>query len=225
MTRPILYSFRRCPYAIRARMALYYSGIACELREVVLKNKPLAMLKASPKGTVPVLLTADDNTVIDESLDIMQWALQQSDPQGWLEYPLDHELVQLNDHEFKMWLDRYKYCDRYPEQTQQDYLAKACVFLQQLETAMVLNEHGEAFLMNSKVSALDIAIFPFVRQFAFVDKATFDQLSLPKLHCWTNWFLLSPLFLNVMEKYPMWSPELNNAVNFVSDSAAVHVEL
>ena len=211
---PVLYSFRRCPYAMRARIALYYSGVVCELREVVLKSKPAALLAASPKATVPVLLLnsgADKYKLIEESIEIIEWALNQSDPDDWLDQgqqAITHDLIKRCDGEFKHWLDRYKYADRYPEHTEDFYFEKAQAFLAELESLLVTSqphsERNEYFVQTSKVSILDIAIFPFVRQFAFVDKNKFDSIDLPKLKTWLAYFLESELFLSVMSKYPMW---------------------
>ena len=205
MSNPVLYSFRRCPYAIRARIALYYSGVVCELREVVLKSKPAHMLSVSPKGTVPVLLT--DGHVIEESIEVVQWALEQGDPYQWLQHDCDDPLIQQCDAEFKYWLDRYKYLDRYPDFSAEYYFEKAGEFLKILEQRLVLSnqESGDFYFLDSpQISVLDIAIFPFVRQFAFVDKVKFDALTLPKLQSWLEYFLNSAMFLDVMQKYPMW---------------------
>lgn len=211
--KPVLYSFRRCPYAIRARMALYYAQVSCELREVVLKDKPEQMLAASAKGTVPVLLI--DDHVVDESLDVMAWALSQADTGNWLRYPLQHPLITRADKYFKDQLDRYKYFERYPEQSQQDYFEQALIYLRELEASLVSDTAtGNYYLNSPKPTVLDIAIFPFVRQFAFVDKIKFDSLSLPKLQCWLNAWLQSPLFNAVMTKYPQWVPEQSNSVCF-----------
>ena len=199
---PILYSFRRCPYAMRARMAISYSRTVCELREVVLKNKPQAMLDASPKATVPVIVL--DGVVIDESIDIMAWALGKSDPDGWLSHTLDHHLIQRNDGEFKRKLDRYKYFEHYPEQSQDWYFEQTLSFLNDLEASLTKSNQPNYFLESPCVTALDVAIFPFIRQFAFVDKPRFDSLELPKLKAWLAFFLESNLFLNVMNKYPAW---------------------
>jgi len=200
--KPILYSFRRCPYAMRARLAVQYSQMPCELREVVLKNKPQAMLDVSPKGTVPVLLM-NDGQVIEESIEIINFALTYSDPDNWLEHPTDHSVIQRADEYFKYWLDRYKYADRYPESSEQDYFDKAVLFLQELEGLM--ESSGNVYFIDSaNITTLDIALFPFVRQFAFVDKVKFDQLPLPKLQAWLDYFLHSSLFSSIMDKYPMW---------------------
>lgn len=215
MSLPILYSFRRCPYAMRARMALRYAEIDLEHREIALKDKPLAMLAASAKGTVPVLVLADD--VVDQSIDIMQWALAQSDTDHWLTHNLTHELIQNNDGVFKHNLDRYKYFERYPEQSQQSYLDQCKVFLKTLETSLTTDRlvdeslpegNGNFFLLSPKTTVLDIAIFPFVRQLAFVNKPVFDNLDLPKLKVWLDYFLNTSLFLEVMEKQPLWQADL-----------------
>lgn len=202
---PILYSFRRCPYAIRARMALGYAGIQYELREVVLKTKPQAMLELSSKGTVPVLQLEDK--VIDESVDVLHWALQQSDPQDWLQPGFPHSLVSRCDDYFKFHLDRYKYSDRFPEQDAATYLAAAVQYLLELEHLLSDSGDLDSFLLGDRISWVDVAIFPFVRQFAFVDKPAFDRLDTPKLQAWLGYFLESNLFNSVMRKYPMWQPE------------------
>lgn len=214
--RPILYSFRRCPYAMRARMAIYHSGPQCELREVVLKNKPQALLDISPKATVPVLQLPDQ--IIDESIDIMRWAFAHSDSPinsiAELDYELDHELVKNNDGPFKQALDKYKYYDRFPEQSQERYFEQANQTLVLLEHNLVANSDNQYFLLNAQCSPIDIAIFPFIRQLAFVNKPFFDQLSLPKLQGWLSWHLESDLFKNVMNKYSAWSPEQAERVLF-----------
>lgn len=200
MNSIILYSFRRCPYAIRARMALYYAGIPVEIREVDLKNKPTHMLEMSPKGTVPVMILTD-GTIIEESLDIMYWALTDNDPDHWLPTDKDEllktqRLILKNDTEFKMWLDKYKYADRHPEQTEQYYREQAEQFLQQLDA--LLNQHK--FLICDQLSLTDVALFPFVRQFAFVNRTWFDQSRYQKLRSWLDGLLSSELFLEVMRK-------------------------
>jgi glutathione S-transferase len=200
MTAPILYSYRRCPYAMRARMALDYSGIEVVIREIALREKPAAMLAASPKGTVPVLVLSD-GAVIDESLDIMRWALAQRDPQAWLKNVTDSEtLIAENDGSFKQALDRYKYAERFPEHPQQTYRAQGERFLSQLETR--LQQH--AYLLDAEPRLADIAIFPFVRQFAAVDPAWWEEAPYPALRAWlTNW-VESALFDSIMQKHPVW---------------------
>ena len=200
---PILYSFRRCPYAIRARLALGSAGIAVELREVVLKRKPAAMLALSPKGTVPVL-QLPDGQVIDESLDIMRWALRQNDPENWLADSAQacEQLVAENDAEFKYWLDRYKYFERYPEQSQLAYRAKAEKFLQHCERCLA--ENGGMGLLDCRLTLADIAILPFVRQFAHTDIDGFEQMPYPMVRQWLGQFKGSQLFAIVMQKWPEW---------------------
>ena len=198
---PILYSFRRCPYAIRARLAIAYSSIRVELREVSLANKPSAMLSLSAKGTVPILQYGE--MVIDESMDIISWALQQSDPDCWLraEYKAkEQRLIAENDNQFKFWLDRYKYWDRYPEHSQQYYRAQAQQFLQKLEDLLVENE----FIFCPQLTLADIAIFPFIRQFAYVDKPWFDGAPYPNIQRWLGYLLTCELFEQVMHKFSPW---------------------
>lgn len=199
-TLPILYSFRRCPYAIRARLALKVSQIQVELREVVLANKPPQMLDISPKGTVPVL-QLQDGTVIEESRDIMLWALQKNDPQGWL-LSLDDglALIDFNDNEFKQDLDHYKYADRFPDFPMVSYRKQGEVFLYSLEQKLL----AWPYLLGENVSFVDMAIFPFIRQFAFVDKAWFDSSEYKKLQMWLQRLLDSELFSQVMLKLPQW---------------------
>ena len=200
---PILYTFRRCPYAMRARLALAYAGIEVEYREIELRNKPQAMLDVSPKGTVPVL-QLESGQVIDESLDIMCWALNQHDPEGWLTHQTQAlALIDENDTTFKVWLDKYKYADRFPEHSQTYYREQGGIFLQQLET--LLKEH--TFLLANQPTLADCAIFPFMRQFAFVDKPWFDQSPYPKLQTWLNFHLKSELFEEIMVKRPIWMPQ------------------
>ncbi|MDA7826025.1 glutathione S-transferase [Porticoccaceae bacterium] len=203
---PILYSFRRCPYAIRARMTIAYASITLELREVALANKPQAMLAISPKGTVPVLQLRD--RVIDESLEVMRWALNQSDPENWLGFDNQREhstLIEQNDNEFKDWLDKYKYWDRFPQQSQQDYRVKAENFLLKLEQRLQQN----AYLFGDNMCMADIAIFPFIRQFAYVDKPWFDNADYPSVQRWLTQFLQSKLFQQVMLKQAVWQQSGN----------------
>jgi glutathione S-transferase len=199
---PILYSFRRCPYAIRARMALSYAGIKLEHREVFLRNKPRAMLNASAKGTVPVLVIPGGE-MIEESEDVMRWALRQQDRDNWWrqEYATETtEIVHENDFVFKVHLDRYKYADRHPQKPQEYYRTEAEKFLQQLESRLA----SQAYLVNKQLTFSDVAVFPFVRQFAGVDRQWFEQAAYPKLQNWLQSFLESSLFTNVMNKYPAW---------------------
>ena len=205
MNTPILYSFRRCPYAMRARLAIAISAIKVELREVVLRNKPQQLIDISPKATVPVLVTSDDK-VIDESLDIMHWALQQHDPNNWYQnlsdqqQQLSQQLISNNDGDFKYYLDRYKYADRYPEHTQDYYRQQGEQFLVILEQQLQQN----GCLISNAMTYPDYAILPFIRQFAFADKDWFDQSPYPLIKAWLANFIDSPLFNSIMNKYPAW---------------------
>lgn len=194
---PVLYSFRRCPYAMRARLALAASATRCELREVKLSAKPLAMLTASPKGTVPVLVLPGGE-VIDESIDIMRWALARRDPEGWLERD-DAALIAWNDGPFKFDLDRYKYPDRHDS----DALAhreSALGFLQELEHRLSATRH----LCGESRGFADAAIAPFVRQFAAVDQDWFDNAGLAHLRLWLARYLSSDLFNAIMARLHPW---------------------
>lgn len=202
-TLGILYSFRRCPYAMRARMALKYCGIRVDLREIELKSKPQQMLLCSAKGTVPVLALAD-GTIIDESRDIMLWALSLCDPEHWQTDDSATEINRLlndNDYDFKQNLDRYKYADRYPQHSAGYYRSQGEQFLTLIEEQLKNNR----FLVGDKVSMADIGIFPFIRQFALVDKDWFYQSSYHHLQAWLDYFLESELFISVMQKYPPWA--------------------
>ena len=202
---PVLYSFRRCPFAIRARMTLAYSRVNVELREVVLREMPLAMLAYSPKATVPVLVFPDD-TVLEESRDIMGWALSGNDPERWMpvadseEFSTAKYLIDENDDAFKEQLDRYKYAERYPEHPLEYYREQGESFLKQLDDRLGLYP----WLLGERMSVADVAIFPFVRQFAHVDKPWFDQLPCSHLQQWLDALLQSELFASVMQKYPQW---------------------
>ena len=194
MTEHVLYSFRRCPYAMRARMALRYSGVPLSIVEVSLKAKPAQMLAASPKGTVPVLVCAD-GSVIEQSLDIMHWALARHDPDNWLQ-PGCNELIEANDTTFKVLLDRYKYAIRYPEHPMAFYRAQGAEFLQRLEDVLTRSP----YLAGPALSLADVALAPFVRQFAHVDRDWFEQAPYPRLNAWLEQFLASELFSSVMRK-------------------------
>jgi glutathione S-transferase len=214
-----LYSFRRCPYAMRARLAcmLFLPAQSLELREVVLKNKPQELLKISPKATVPVLLVNGgplaDSVLVDESRDIMRWALEKG-TQGQATDTLDtqyiplhlqleiDELIDENDGSFKWALDHYKYADRF-EETEEHYRKLGEVFLAKLEQLL---EHNR-YLFSPEMSLADIAIFPFVRQFAHVDKQWFELSSYPRLIQWLDILLKSELFASIMEKYKPWKKQ------------------
>ncbi|MEO9700585.1 glutathione S-transferase, partial [Marinobacter alexandrii] len=191
---------------MRARFGILFAELKVELREIVLKNKPAQMLAISPKGTVPVLELAEGgcsgSLVIEESREILEWALQQSDPQGLLNVDLvsADALIDRNDNEFKHWLDRYKYADRHPELTQLDYRQKGEVFLQELESLLAKNR----YLLGENISIADVGIMPFVRQFAHVDREVFYSLPYPNLQQWLRGWLEHPVFQQVMVKYQPW---------------------
>lgn len=207
---PILYTFRRCPYAMRARMSLAYAGIEFQIREVVLKDKPREMLDDSPKATVPVLLRGG-LPVLEESLDILEWSLSENDPDGWMDHPAEkllkmQNLVEENDHVFKLHLDHYKYSDRFPAHSREVYRQAGEPFLQKLEVLLL----DTAFLFGDRISYADVAIFPFIRQFSNVEPVWFASAPYPHLRKWLARFLDSDLFQSVMKKYPAW--KLNDPV-------------
>lgn len=202
---PILYSYRRCPYAMRARMALHYAGIVVEHREISLREKPQSMLKVSPKGTVPILCLHD--RIIDQSIDIIHWALQQNDPYDWMQADpmFARGWMEKNDGPFKKILDQYKYPNRFPELDQREVLRQArVVMLDPLEA--VLQNHS--YIMGSKTTWVDIAIFPFIRQFSMVNIEQFSALPLPATQAWLTEQLESKLFQAVMVKYPTWTDSI-----------------
>lgn len=196
-TDPILYSFRRCPYAMRARLALLVSGTACELREVKLSAKPVEMLAASPKGTVPVLVLPD-GTAIDQSLDIMRWALERHDPENWLAGD-DAALIATNDGPFKHDLDRYKYPHRHGSDAAA-HRENGLTFLRVLEARLSKSDH----LCGARTGLTDAAIMPFVRQFAAVEPTWFEMQSLPRLQAWLGAYLATGLFAAAMLRLPPW---------------------
>ncbi|UZK67912.1 glutathione S-transferase [Sphingomonas sp. M1-B02] len=199
MSEPILYSFRRCPYAMRARMALIVSDKPVEIREVKLREKPAEMLAASPKGTVPVLVLPD-GAVIDQSIDIMRWALDRHDPEGWLEGD-DSDLIAANDGAFKHHLDRYKYPDRHGSGPI-EHRAAALAILAELEARLT----ATPWLCGHRHTLADAALMPFVRQFAAVDRAWFDAQPLPALQRWLALQIASPLFVETMQVRLQWRP-------------------
>ena len=186
---------------MRARMALKYADIAVEIREIELRNKPAHMLKLSPKATVPVLIL-NDGKVIEQSLDIMLWALQQQDNDGWLnaDSALTQQLIAENDSSFKQALDKYKYATRFPEQSAQAYRAQGEVFLQKLENLLSQSR----FLLGNQISLADIAIFPFIRQFSGVDAVWYESAPYPRLKAWLNTLIESELFISIMKKQPAY---------------------
>ena len=204
MQRPILYSYRRCPYAMRARMALRYANIDVEIREIALREKPAHMLTVSPKGTVPVLVLAGGK-VLEQSLDIMDWAVEKSDVDEWIiqdqaVQKLSDDLIATNDGAFKQALDKYKYAIRFPENPPDLYRVSGEEFLKRLES--LLRQH--TYLCRNTITKADVAIFPFVRQFSMVDEIWFEAANYPALKAWLNGLLNSQLFIDVMEKYPVW---------------------
>ena len=197
---PIFYSFRRCPYAMRARMALMISGQAVKLREVVLRDKPPEMIEVSPKATVPVLVL-EDGAVIDESLAIMDWALATNDPDGWLENrEASKALIVEADGKFKTHLDRYKYPSRYDDVDPVEHRTAGLAMLQSWNQRLF--ERGQ--LTGSSKALADIAIFPFIRQFANNDRAWFDEQPIPVVHKWLAGHIESELFQSIMPKFPQW---------------------
>jgi glutathione S-transferase len=201
--RPRLYTFRRCPYAMRARLALLHAGCECEAVEVSLRDKPASLLALSPKATVPVL-HLPDGRVIDESWDIMRWALSEGDAQGvWsrAQSPENLDLLARNDGDFKRHLDRWKYPQRYPAETMppqahRDHAVDR--LLQPMEARLRL----APFLGGDRPCATDWAVFPFIRQFAAVDPPWFLTLQLPALQAWLHAWLAHPLFEACMHKWP-----------------------
>jgi glutathione S-transferase len=191
---------------MRARAAIIASGVGVELREVELRDKPAAMIAASPKGSVPVLVLPDGK-VIDESWDIMLWALRQHDPHGWLGKDACHvqtasPLVIENDTTFKHNLDRYKYPERFPEQPQSAYRAAGEQFLQQLEQCLSTTP----CLLGETFTLADAALLPFIRQFAAVDSDWFASAPYPALRAWLERYTSSELFALLMQKFPVWHP-------------------
>lgn len=201
---PVLYSFRRCPYAMRARMLLYISKRKIELRDILLKDKPEHMLSKSPKATVPVLVL-ETGDVLEESLDIMMWAISLGDPLNL--YPADavrrgaiDALISENDGPFKTSLDRYKYHVRFPENSKGDYRAEGEKFLSKLEERLI----SQRYLMGDDITLADIAIFPFIRQFANSDREWFDTANYPALQKWLDSWVTSDDYLHIMKKRPIW---------------------
>ncbi len=208
---PILYSLQHCPYAMRARMGILMAQQTVLLRAVVTKNKPAEMLAISPKGTVPVLVinasrSQDNHQVIDESLDIMLWALAENDPQDLLYcnfpngLPAMLQLVRENDDVFKPILEKYKRARRFSEVSEKFYRRECEVFIKSLEQRL----SGQGYFLGDRASLADYALLPFVRQFSRVDKKWFAQAPYPNLKKWQEYFLQSPFFTKVMAKYPLW---------------------
>jgi glutathione S-transferase len=189
---------------MRARLALLSAQLVVELREIELKNKPEALLLASPKATVPVLVLCN-NRVIDESIEIMHWALQKNDPENWLKIDFTEAkmLIDWNDGEFKYFLDRYKYADRYPDFSQNEYRQRAERFLVELEHRL----HQHIYLCGDHFSLADAAILPFIRQFTAVDSTWFELGPYIAVQHWLSKFVDSKRFRAVMSKYAPWKPD------------------
>lgn len=195
---PVLYSFRRCPYAMRARLAIHAAGLTVEHREILLRDKAPEFLAASPKGTVPVVVAGDQ--VTEESLDVMLWALGQNDPDNWLQ---DRDqslaLIAQNDGPYKQALDRYKYASRHDNDPEK-WRSVGAETLEKYDSVLA----QQAYLLGDEPRLSDMAIFPFVRQFANTDRAWFDAQNWPHLHRWLNAHLNSPRFAAIMGKFPKW---------------------
>ena len=199
---PILYSFRRCPYAMRARMAIHISGQRCELREVLLRDKPPSMLEYSAKGTVPVLIL-QDGKVIDESLDVIDWALNLNDPDDWQrskDKEKTKELIKINDGEFKYHLDRYKYSKRYDNEDPEFHRKKCLKFIESINNEL----NNSEYIFDDNISYADIVLLPFIRQFRIADIEWFDSLPYDNLKKWLSSFLDSSLLNSIMKKYDLW---------------------
>lgn len=193
MSNHQLYSFRRCPYAIRARLALALMGISVDIIEVKLSNKPKSLLELSAKGTVPVLALSNGQ-VIDESLDIIDWACQSSRTE--LYFDKTNELILLNDFEFKQNLDKYKYFERHLEKTQSEHRDACCIYIKIIEDKL----SDSTFLMGDDFSLIDIAIMPFIRQFAYVDYDWFDISPFTNVRRWLKDWLANETFNLIMQK-------------------------
>ncbi|WP_067215107.1 glutathione S-transferase [Marinomonas gallaica] len=213
----VLYSFRRCPYAIRARYTLATLMLRVEIREVVLKHKPADLLALGGRSTVPQLLVDGDR--FPESLDIIFWALKTSSNDDLVSqlWPTDPTLrakimswIRFNDHCFKPWLDRYKYADRHPEQPESYYRTKGECFLKRLDTRL---KHS-TYLLGEQMTIADIAVFPFVRQFSGVNPDWFESSEYLYLKNWLNRFLKSDCFDVVMKKLPAWNNDQEGITYF-----------
>ena len=199
---PILYSFRRCPYAMRARMAIHISSQKCEIREVLLRDKPPSMLEYSSKGTVPVLVL-QSGEVIDESLDVIDWALNLNDPDNWQrskDNEKTKELIKINDGEFKHHLDRYKYSKRYDNEDPEFHRKKCLSFIEKVNSEL----QNSKYIFDDAISYIDISLLPFIRQFRIADKEWFDELPYENVKSWLSNFLNSELLKSIMSKYDLW---------------------
>lgn len=209
---PVLYSFRRCPYAMRARLALVFSHTKIELREILLRDKPEEMVAISAKATVPVLQLVD-GSVMDESIDIMCWALTENDPNNLLDSQIEADvsaLILRNDLSFKPLLDNYKYATRFPEKTAENYRDECDCFLSELESRL----SSKSYLCGEQLSLADIAIFPFVRQFAGVDRDWFEQSPYLNIRQWLLQQTSSEIFAKVMTKFELWKDDKSKKIVF-----------
>ena len=181
---------------------MYYSKISYEHREILLKERPKKLYQLSPKGTVPVL-NLPDGKVIDESLDIMKWSVSVNDPDSWYVNNIDYqlEIISINDKEFKKWLDRYKYHDRYPEYSVEYYREKCEKILDNFEKILA----SEKFLFSNNISLADIALLPFVRQFSNVDIIWFRNRFI-NLSGWMDELIGMEIFQAMMKKFEIWNP-------------------
>jgi len=199
---PILYSFRRCPYAMRARMAIHISSQKCEIREVLLRDKPPSMLEYSSKGTVPVLVL-QSGEVIDESLDVIDWALNLNDPDNWQrskDNEKTKELIKINDGEFKYHLDRYKYSKRYDNEDPEFHRKKCLSFIEKVNSEL----QNSKYIFDDAISYIDISLLPFIRQFRIADNEWFDELPYENVKSWLSNFLNSELLESIMSKHDLW---------------------
>ena len=199
---PILYSFRRCPYAMRARMAIHISSQKCEIREVLLRDKPPSMLEYSSKGTVPVLVL-QSGEVIDESLDVIDWALNLNDPDNWQrskDNKKTKELIKINDGEFKHHLDRYKYSKRYDDEDPEFHRKKCLSFIEKVNSEL----QNSKYIFDDAISYIDISLLPFIRQFRIADNEWFDELPYENVKSWLSNFLNSELLESIMSKHDLW---------------------
>lgn len=200
----LLFSFRRCPYAMRARMALYYSGVDFKIWEVNLRDKPAELLEYSKKATVPVLVLnkgQENQQVIDESVDVIYYALQQNDPDNWLDeqlYEQTKELIKLNDTEFNKAVTRFKYHQRYLELSYEDHKAHSIKYLEHFEQLIAKN----GFLVSSKLNMADIVIFPFVRQWKRASEEEFAKLEMPNLKKWLDDIMSKDFYKQALAKEP-----------------------
>ncbi len=213
MTLPVLYSFRRCPYAMRVRMALILTSHTCELREILLTDKPDSMLEISPKGTVPVLQL--EGRIIDESMDIIKWAIKSGSEKMHIlsedEEAMSNSLIQLFDSKFKYHLDRYKYSSRY-QTLKEEHQEKCLEILNSLEQKI----SDQPWIFGKLVSLLDISILPFIRQCKIANPAWFKSQKFKRVISLLEHFESSELFNKAMEEFELWDPKKSKVLIFPS---------